>query len=354
MGIIPGLWLGKKIVVTGHTGFKGAWLTYILNSLGVEVYGISLPAIKPRSLYEDAEIAKLVKQEFIQDIRNLDKLESIFDEVKPDYVFHLAAQALVRESVLDPIATISTNVLGTSNLLIAAFKHSNLLGITVATTDKVYENEEKGKSFTENDKLGGTDPYSASKAATEIISKALTCSNNRHKIPVATVRAGNVIGGGDWASDRLVPDIVRALESMQALQIRYITASRPFQHVLDCIYGYLLVAQNHIASKSVETFNSYNFGPDSSLTVSSMIQEFSLAFKSQIKIEEIKSQINEQNQLFLDNSKAKHELKWAPNYSPVQSIKETANWYIKFLKKENISEIMQESINDYGRFKNGM
>lgn len=354
MDLIPDLWLAKRIIVTGHTGFKGAWLTYILNSLGVEVFGISLPAIKPRSLYEDAEIAKLVKQEFIQDIRSLEMLESIFDEVKPDYVFHLAAQALVRESVLDPIATISTNVLGTSNLLLAAFEHSNLLGITVATTDKVYENEDKVKSFIENDKLGGVDPYSASKAATEIVTKALTCSNNRHKIPVATVRAGNVIGGGDWASDRLVPDIVRALESLQTLQIRNMNASRPFQHVLDCIYGYLLVAQNHISSENGETFNSYNFGPDQSLTVSNMIKEFLLAFETQIKIEEVESLIEEQNQLVLDSSKAKHELKWNPNYTPVQSIKETANWYSKFLKKESISEIMQESISNYGRFKNEM
>ena len=354
MGIIPDLWLGKKIVVTGHTGFKGAWLTYILNSLGVQVFGISLPANQPRSLYEDAQIAKLVKQEFIQDIRNFEKLELIIDEIKPDYVFHLAAQALVRESVLDPIATISTNVLGTSNLLIAAFKHSNLLGITVATTDKVYENEENGKSFIEDDKLGGLDPYSASKAGTEIITKALTWSNNRHKIPVTTVRAGNVIGGGDWASDRLVPDIVRALESAQTLQIRNITASRPFQHVLDCIFGYLLVAQNHISSQSDELFNSYNFGPDGSLTVLNLIQKFSLAFGNNLEIQEIKSQIVEQNQLHLDNSKAKKELNWIPKYTPIESIEDTASWYARFLKKDDIFEIMRESLDKYGRYKNAM
>ena len=271
MGIIQNLWDGKRVIVTGHTGFKGSWLTLILHKLGAQICGISLPAIQPRSLYVDASIFELLTQEFIQDIRDLEKLAVIINQIKPDYIFHLAGQAIVSESVLDPIGTISTNVIGTRNLLFEALKHANLLGITVATTDKVYENEENGKSFKENDKLGGAEPYSASKAATELLTRALATSNNPHQIPVTTVRAGNVIGGGDWALDRLVPDIVRAVEFKQILEIRNKNSTRPFQHVLDCLCGYLLVAQAHISPTNKKTYDSYNFGSDKCMAVSEII-----------------------------------------------------------------------------------
>ena len=350
MGINANLWTGKRIVVTGHTGFKGSWLTLILHNLGAQVYGISLPAIQPRSLYEDAKISELLSEEFIQDIRNFENLSTIINKIKPDYIFHLAAQALVRESVIDPIETISTNVMGTANLLIVALKNANLLGITVATTDKVYENEENGKSFKEFDKLGGKDPYSASKAATELVTRALVLSNNPHRIPVSTVRAGNVIGGGDWAADRLIPDIVRAVESQETLEIRNKNATRPFQHILDCLSGYLLVAQEHMPKKNVKVFNSYNIGPDKSISVLEAVNWFLTIIGNELQIVEKSAKIEEHIELHLDNSKAKNELKWLPHYSPEESLRNVANWYQKNMKGIDARILMLNDLSEYKGF----
>ncbi len=354
MGIDKELWKGKRVIVTGHTGFKGSWLTLILHKLGAQVYGISLPAIQPRSLYGDAKIFELLEQEFMQDIREIEKLTIILDQVKPDYIFHLAAQALVQESVADPIGTIATNVLGTSNLVYEALKHANLSGITVVTTDKVYENEEYAKSFKENDKLGGTDPYSASKAATELVTHALVMSSNPHQIPVTTVRAGNVIGGGDWASSRLIPDIIRAVESKEALELRNKNATRPFQHVLDCLLGYLLVAQTHISQTNLRIFDSYNFGPDKSLSVSETIYRFTKIIGDVLQIKEQKSEVKEHIQLHLDSTKAKIELNWLPSYSPEESVNLTASWYIQYLQGKQASNLMLNDLSDCRGFKDAM
>ena len=350
MGINEKLWRDKRVLVTGHTGFKGSWLTLILHNLGAQVYGISLPAIQPRSLYEDAKISELLTQEFMQDIRDLEKLAVIINQIKPDYIFHLDAQSIVRESVLDPIGTISTNVIGTSNLLLEALKHANLLGITVATTDKVYENEENAKSFKEFDKLGGKDPYSASKAATELVTRALVLSNNPHRIPVSTVRAGNVIGGGDWAADRLIPDIVRAVESQETLEIRNKNATRPFQHILDCLSGYLLVAQEHMPEKNVKIFNSYNIGPDKSISVLEAVNWFLTIIGNELQIVEKSAIIEEQIELRLDNSKAKNELKWLPYYSPEESLRNVANWYQKNMKGIDARILMLNDLSEYKGF----
>ncbi len=341
------LWKDKRVLVTGHTGFKGSWLTLILHKLGAQVYGISLPAIQPRSLYSDAKVSELLLEECIQDIREVEKLSQIIKKIKPDYVFHLAAQALVRESVDDPIATISTNVIGTANLIFEALKHENLLGITVATTDKVYENEENGKSFKEFDKLGGKDPYSASKAATELVTRALALSNNPHCIPVSTVRAGNVIGGGDWAADRLIPDIVRAFETSSALNIRNPLATRPFQHVLDCLWGYILVAQNHLLKKHVKVFDVFNFGPDSSVTVTDLVDTFKRNLPNEIEITFIKSEFTEHINLNLNSTKAKKILNWIPQFLPNEAIIDTAKWYAHYLDGESSLELMEATIDNY-------
>ncbi len=354
MGLNQKLWKDKRVIVTGHTGFKGSWLTLILNKLGSQVYGISLPPIQPRSLYVDAKIFELLEEEFIQDIREVEKLGKIINQVKPDYIFHLAAQSLVRESVVDPIGTITTNVLGTSNLVFEALKHANLLGITVATTDKIYENEEKAKSFKENDKLGGVDPYSASKAATELVTHALVMSSNPHQIPVTTVRAGNVIGGGDWAANRLIPDVVRAVESKKVLEIRNINATRPFQHVLDCLFGYLLVAQTHISQSNLRIFDSYNFGPDKSLSVSETIDRFRKIIGANLQIAEKKSEVKEHFELHLDITKAKIELEWLPCFSTEESINLVASWYIKYLHGEQARSLMLHDLLECRGFRDAM
>ena len=350
MGINEKLWRDKRVLVTGHTGFKGSWLTLILHNLGAQVYGISLPAIQPRSLYEDAKISELLSEEFIQDIRNFENLSTIINKIKPDYIFHLAAQALVQESVIYPIETISTNVMGTANLLIVALKNANLLGITVATTDKVYENEENGRNFKENDKLGGSDPYSASKAATEIVTRALTLSSNSYQIPVTTVRAGNVIGGGDWAADRLIPDIVRAFELQDALEIRNKNATRPFQHILDCLFGYLLVAQEHISQRNVEIFNSYNFGPEKSISVLETINRFLAIMGSELQIVDKPTPIQEHIDLQLDNAKAKSKLSWFPYFSTEETINKAAIWYMKNLQGEKARNLMLYDLSEHRGF----
>jgi CDP-glucose 4,6-dehydratase len=354
LGINKELWKGKRVIVTGHTGFKGSWLSLILHKLGAQVYGISLPAIQPRSLYVDAKIFELLEEEFIQDIREIEKLTKILDQVKPDYIFHLAAQALVQESVVDPIGTIATNILGTSNLVYEALKHANLIGITVATTDKVYENEDESKSFKENDKLGGIDPYSASKAATELVTHALVMSCNPHQIPVSTVRAGNVIGGGDWASNRLIPDIIRAVESKEVLEIRNKNATRPFQHVLDCLFGYLLVAQTHISQTNLQIFDSYNFGPEKSLSVSETIGKFTKIIGDFLQIAEQESEVREHIQLHLDSTKAKIELNWLPSYSTDESVNLAASWYIKYLQGKQARDLMLHDLLGCRGFRDAM
>ena len=347
MDLNPDLWRGKKVIVTGHTGFKGSWLTLILSKLGAQVYGISLPPTEPRSLYVDAQISKLLTQEFIQDIRDLNMLEKIYTEVAPDYVFHLAAQALVLESLKNPIETISTNVVGTSNVLVTSLKRAGLAGIIICTTDKVYENTEVGKIFTEDDRLGGDDPYSSSKAATELVVRAISLSANPSKIPVAAVRAGNVIGGGDWASYRLIPDLVRAFETRSAMIIRNPLSTRPFQHVLDCLFGYILVAQSHLSKKQVKVFDKFNFGPDSSVTVTDLVDTFKRNFPNEIEISFEKSEFIEHINLDLNSTKAKEVLKWIPHFSPHEAIIETAKWYSNYLGGEGSLELMQVTLDKF-------
>lgn len=347
MDLNPDLWRGKKVIVTGHTGFKGSWLTLILSRLDAQVYGISLPPTEPRSLYVDAQISKLLTQEFIQDIRDLNMLEKIYIEVAPDYVFHLAAQALVLESLKNPIETISTNVVGTSNVLVTSLNRVGLAGIVISTTDKVYENTEIGKIFTEDDRLGGDDPYSSSKAATELVVRAISLSVNPNKIPVAAVRAGNVIGGGDWASYRLIPDLVRAFETRSALIIRNPLSTRPFQHVLDCLFGYILVAQSHLLKKQVKVFDKFNFGPDSSVTVTDLVDTFKRNLPNKIEISFEKSEFIEHINLNLNSTKAKEVLKWIPHFSPNEAIMETAKWYSNYLGGKSSLELMQATLDKF-------
>ena len=346
MGLNPGFWRGKRVLVTGHTGFKGSWLTTLLNDLGAEVIGISLPPETPKCLYTAARIQELLSAEYFQDIRDESAIENAIRDAKPDYVFHLAAQAYVRRSFMNPLETIATNVMGTCNVLVASLAQKSVLGITIATTDKVYENLGALEPFNESDKLGGNDPYSASKAASEIIIASIACSHNPTKIPVTTVRAGNVIGGGDWGEDRLVPDLVKALQSNKPLLIRNPNAIRPWQHVLDCLYGYLLVAQVHL-EEMINIPKSVNFGPCDSLSVIELVKLFEDAFKKNIVQEIISSQIPESNWLALDSSLARKELKWRPSFSQASAVSQTAIWYSKFINGEDARDLIQSEISGF-------
>lgn len=342
----PEIWHGKRVLVTGHTGFKGSWLTLLLQDLGAQVVGLSLPPTEPQSLYVDARIGNEVKAEFFQDIRDEVAIKKVLQTSDIDYVFHLAAQAYVRKSVRNPIECISTNVTGTANVLISSLSRESVLGVTIVTTDKVYENLGAKVPFKENDKLGGRDPYSASKAAAEHITAAISSSNNPFAIPVTTVRAGNVIGGGDWGEERLIPDLVRALKTNSSLSIRNPHATRPWQHVLDCLYGYLLVAQSHLDAK-LDIPKSVNFGPTETLSVIEIAHLFEDAFERKIDFEFLKSDITESEWLALDSSLALTYYGWQASFSQKTAVRQTAGWYSNFENSGNAQELMHEAISTY-------
>ena len=347
MDVDPDLWRNKRVLVTGHTGFKGSWLVFWLRKLGAEVIGISLlPPESRASLYIDAKIGGLVSSEYFLDIRDEVGVETAIQESKPDYVFHLAAQAFVHKSVKNPRESITTNVAGTANVLLASLSLDFIQGITVATTDKVYQNIGSNEPFRETDRLGGEDPYSASKAAAEIVVASLAAICNPHKTPVTTVRAGNVIGGGDWGEDRLIPDLITALKFDQTLVVRNPNATRPWQHILDCLKGYLLVAQSHMA-KNTDIPTSINFGPISSISVTKLIDIFEGAFGKKVKYKVGVANINEANYLELNSQLAFQYLGWHTNFPPVDAITQTANWYSKFLGGANARELMSEDISKF-------
>jgi CDP-glucose 4,6-dehydratase len=348
VGLNPKLWRGKKVLVTGHTGFKGSWLSLILKDLGADVVGFSLPPEGPRSLYSDARIAEELQMEFLQDIRDENAVEKAIQTSNIDYVFHLAAQAFVGRSIKAPLESFSSNVMGTANVLVSSLASRKVLGVTVATTDKVYENVGLNLPFKESDRLGGQDPYSASKASAEMVISAINYSNNPFNVPVTSVRAGNVIGGGDWGEYRLVPDLVRALVSNTPLSIRNPNATRPWQYILDCLYGYLLVAESHLLKRG-DFPSSINLGPNESISVTQLISLFEDQFKQRIEKNYELLPIRESSWLSLDSRLALEYFDWTASFPPYRAVKQTADWYSKFLngsdpKELAISEILQYKV----------
>jgi CDP-glucose 4,6-dehydratase len=345
--INPNLWSGKRVLVTGHTGFKGSWLVFWLRELGAEIIGLALPPQDSRpSLYSDARIRSLVSREYFLDIRDDIGVQKAIQESKPDYVFHLAAQAFVRRSLKNPSESFTTNIVGTSNVLLASLLLQNLKGVTIATTDKVYQNTGIHKPFQETDRLGSKDPYSASKAAAELVVASLASTCNPHFIPVTTVRAGNVIGGGDWGEDRLVPDLVTALNSNKPLIVRSPNATRPWQYILDCLRGYILIAQAHLECKS-NIPASINFGPANSLSVTKLISVFEETFGRKIDIIVTKPNLDEANQLELNSKLALAYLGWSSSFSSETAIVLTAAWYLKFLSGSVALDLMSKELENY-------
>jgi CDP-glucose 4,6-dehydratase len=335
---------GKTILLTGHTGFKGTWLLHILNNLGAKVIGISLP-LGPENLFFNISAGESkAERNYYQDLRNFDQTDSVIQSIKPDYIFHLAAQPLVSRSYIDPLETITTNVVGTSNLIISALRTPRLKGMTIAATDKVYKQNSSETPFKEDDSLGGVDPYSASKAATEIIIKSLARSCNTKNVPITTIRAGNVIGGGDYAPNRLIPDICRSIQTNSVLKVRNKEASRPWQYISDCLSGYLRIAQMHLSDELLLNSSEYNIGPDRSIKVSEIIEIFSQVFPQQVNwIEEIPN-FEETKTLALDSSLAQHQLNWHPKYSVEESVIETALWFKALQNGEDIRELIDNTI----------
>lgn len=340
------IYKNKRVLITGHTGFKGVWLTSILNLLGAEVMGISKDLGHSKPLLR-ANIAE--DQSFEIDIRDSDRLHQKLQDLKPDLIFHLAAQSLVLESYINPISTFETNFTGTLNLLRASSKLAGLKGVVLATTDKVYRNNNSIHRFTEDDPLGGHDPYSASKSCASIlISSWKDIPENQNK-KFIDVRAGNVIGGGDRAKNRLMPDLITAALSQETLTLRNPESVRPWQHVLDPLFGYLQVGERILNESEID--GPYNFGPPEvdSLRVKEVAQVFRNNFPS-VQIEESfsHSKLKESNHLQLNSSRAINELGWESRIPAHEAVKLTIDWEISVDKLElTAEEATQKQILDY-------
>lgn len=324
---------GKKVLVTGHTGFKGSWLSIWLLKLGAEVIGVSQ---EPNTEYDNFVMSKLGSKiiDLRADVRDLGKMKEIFDKYKPDIVFHLAAQPLVRLSYEMPIETYEINILGTLNVLECIRKsESTEVGIII-TSDKCYENVNQIWGYRETDRLGGYDPYSSSKACAELIASSYINSffNSKeyakHGKLIATVRAGNVIGGGDWSKDRIIPDIIRSLENKTPIIIRNPLATRPWQHVLEPLRGYLLLGENLLNHK-IENIGAWNFGPDFKdiLTVESIVSKTIGFWGEGSYIISENEGLHEAQLLSIDCTKSKIYLKWTPLFNVDDALKMTVEWY---------------------------
>ena len=346
----PDFWKGKRVFITGHTGFKGSWLSLWLQQMGAEVKGFSLEPPTTPSLFEVAKVADHMQSE-IGDIRDLTKLSQSIVSFNPDILLHLAAQPLVRYSYREPVETYSTNVMGTVNVLEASRQANNLKTIVVITTDKCYENREWEWGYRENEPMGGYDPYSNSKGCAELVVSAYRRSffNSNDTAAVASARAGNVVGGGDWAEDRLIPDILRAFEKQQPVIIRNPLSTRPWQHVLEPLSGYLVLAQ-HLWQEGQTFAEGWNFGPkdDDCRPVQWILDKMVHFWGEGAHYEIDKSQQpHEANFLKLDCSKAATRLKWHPQWRLEYTLEKIITWHRAWLDGKNMKNYCLEEIKDY-------
>ncbi len=342
-------WKGKRVLITGHSGFKGSWLSLWLNKLGAEVMGFSLQPEESSSIFYHAKIASVVESIF-GDIRDYEIMKSNMLAFKPEIIFHLAAQPLVRDSYLDPLETYSTNVLGTANVLQAARSIDYCKAIVVVTSDKCYENEELNRPFQEQDPMGGHDPYSASKGCAELVTQSFRKSYfQESEVFLASARAGNVIGGGDWSKDRLIPDMVRAVQSGLKIELRNPKATRPWQHVLDPLSGYIKLAES-LYKKTPDSDSAWNFGPPEmeDKEVAWITTNFLEMWGSESlwSIDEEKTH-HEAQYLRLDSSKAIRQLNWKPVWNTTQALEHTFYWYQQSFLKDEMLNLSLEQIDLY-------
>ena len=358
------IYKGKKVLITGNTGFKGSWLTIWLLKLGANVYGISKNIPTEPSMFNETNLKNKVTH-YKDNVRDLDSIVRIIDEIKPDFIFHLAAQALVSVSYSDPIETLMTNINGTTNIL-EALKQSNhhCVGIFI-TSDKCYDNVEWEWGYKETDALGGKDIYSGSKGAAEVVFKSYFHSffnSDKSNVKVATTRAGNVVGGGDWAKDRIIPDCMRAWSNNEIVEIRSPNATRPWQHVLEPLSGYLSLGQQLFEDKKISG-ESFNFGPNSqhSHTVVDILRDMCQYWniKDSAKAYHITDNIkfHEAGLLKLNCDKALFHLKWLPTLNYEQLIEFTGTWYFNYYKEHvNMFDYTAIQIDEYEdiAFKKGI
>lgn len=347
-------WEGKKVLVTGHTGFKGSWLSLWLQAQGAKVSGFALQPPTTPSLFEVARVGEGMRSH-VGDIRDFENLRRILGEEKPDVVFHLAAQPLVRYSYVNPVETYATNVMGTVHLLEAIRQAEGVRVVVNITSDKCYENREWVWGYRENEPMGGYDPYSSSKGCAELVASAYRNSffnpqgYEKHRVALASVRAGNVIGGGDWAGDRLIPDMLRAIEAGQPVVIRSPHAVRPWQHVLEPLKGYLMLAEK-MWGHGPEFSEGWNFGPndDDAKSVEWIINKMTDQWGGGAawKMDD-REHPHEAHYLKLDCSKAKSRLNWCPRWNIEQALEKIIAWHRAYLAGENMQEITLAQIRDY-------
>ena len=345
-------WQGKKVLITGHTGFKGSWLSLWLQSLGADIIGFSLaPDMKP-NLFEMIRLNESMKS-IIGDIRDFELIQTILKKYQPEIIIHLAAQPLVSYSYQAPLTTYTTNVIGTINLLEATRFTDSVKTIVNVTSDKCYENKELQQGYHENDSLGGDDPYSSSKACAELITRAYSRSYLKSKgVNLSTARAGNVIGGGDWGKDRLVPDIVSACVKQHTIELRYPHAVRPWQHVLEPLSGYLAIAKRLYLSPATYA-EAWNFGPSEEQgfkTVAWLTDRVITLWGANINwIKSDQIHDHETTLLRLNSSKANSLLDWNGQWDIEITIKNTVNWYKAYLQGENMLQRTLDQINEFNK-----
>jgi CDP-glucose 4,6-dehydratase len=339
-------WRDRRVFLTGHTGFKGAWMSLWLHGLGAKVTGYSLaPHTEPNMF----DLVSAKSRSYIGDIRDEEKVREALTGADPQVVIHMAAQALVRESYRDPVATYATNVLGTGILLNSCRALKHLESVIVVTSDKVYENHDEGRPFVEDDRLGGHDPYSNSKACAELLAGSFRESFFKEGPPIASARAGNVIGGGDWSQDRLIPDCVRALQTKQPVTLRYPDAVRPWQHVLEPLSGYLNLAQALVETPD-SVPRAVNFGPNPSsfCTVREVVDAFSARFSGRPGWQpDAGTNPKEAAALTLSSELARSALQWQPRLSLSESLAWTADWYKAYEAGEDMVKFSEAQIMEY-------
>jgi CDP-glucose 4,6-dehydratase len=345
-------WKNKKVFLTGHTGFKGCWFSIFLNLLGAKIVGYSLKPDQKLNFFDLVNLKLILEKSIIGDIRDYKKLKQAITESKPDFLVHMAAQSLVKHSYNHPRYTYEVNTLGTVNILNILNELKFIKSALIITTDKVYENKNKKIYYKENDNLGGLDPYSNSKSCAElVVNSYINSFLQKKKILVATVRAGNVIGGGDFSLDRIIPDYFRAFKKKR-LFLRSPNSIRPWQHVIEPLYGYILLLMNLYNKNEKYNDHAWNFGPKKSnnKSVSNVINLINSYFNDRIKIIKNKSLFNkhyESKILMLDSKKSERLLKWKPKYDLNKSVKLIAEWYKNYLKKGDIFKFSQQQIFDY-------
>ena len=354
-GYMRDVYRNRRVLVTGHTGFKGSWLCEWLLALGAEVHGLALPPPTRPSLFSQLRLAKRIKSHTIGDIRDLATVKGVVRRVKPDFVFHLAAQPLVRLSYEKPVETFATNVMGTVHVLEALRSLKKKCSAVMITTDKCYENRETKRPYREDDPMGGYDPYSCSKGCDELLISSYRRSffgTPESPVWIASARAGNVVGGGDWAKDRIVPDCMRAIARGEAIPVRNKVSTRPWQHVLEPLGGYLaLGAALDSRTRFADYASGFNFGPDprANRTVKDLVTEILKWTKGKWIDKSDPHAVHEAGLLNLDIRKARRVLGWKPKWNFERTVEETVRWYESVRRGEDPATATQRQIGEYSK-----